>query len=204
MAGVSAVVQIDRPRSVATPAAGFVLVDGPWGPVHVAAGDRGIVAIELRSTTERFVEVVAARLRGAVVPDQPGLPDPWRATLGRVRAELDEYFGGRRQVFDVAIDLRGVSDWDRRVLEGAAALGYGEVTSYGGLARRIGNPRAARAVGGALGRNPIPILIPCHRIVSGDGSIGGYGGGHTSRTAMLDVKRTLLAIESVELPASFA
>ncbi len=185
------------------PAAGFIRYPAPWGLLHVAASDEGLAAIELRATTEGFVETVAARLRGAVVPDQPGLPDAWRATLERARRELDEYFAGRRTAFDLPVDLRGLSAWDRRVLSGAAGLAYGQVTSYGRLARRIGTPRAARAVGGALGRNPIPIVIPCHRIVAADGSIGGYGGsGHGSRAAMLDVKRRLLAIEGVGLPAS--
>lgn len=184
------------------PTAAYVLYPAPWGDVHVAAGAGGIVALELRSSTERFVEDVVERTGGAVVPDQEGVPASWRATLARARKELDEYFAGERTSFDLAVDLRGISDWDRRVLEGAALLAYGEVTSYGRLARRIGQPRAARAVGGALGRNPIPIVIPCHRILAWDGTLGGYGGGgHGSRAAMLDVKRTLLALEGVPVPA---
>ncbi|HEX8938756.1 MAG TPA: methylated-DNA--[protein]-cysteine S-methyltransferase [Candidatus Limnocylindrales bacterium] len=183
------------------PAAAYTTYPAPWGALHLAAADGGLVAIELRSTTARFVESLAARLGGAVVADQPGVPAAWHATLERARAELAEYFAGRRQRFDLPVDLRGVSVWDRRVLGGAAGLDYGEVTSYGRLARRIGQPRAARAVGGALGRNPLPIVIPCHRILAGDGSIGGYGGSHAGRAAMLEVKRTLLALEGVSLPA---
>lgn len=186
----------------AGPTAAYILYPAPWGDIHVAASAGGIVALELRSSTEAFVEDVVERTGGAVVPDQEGVPASWRATLARARTELDEYFAGERTSFDLAVDLRGVSDWDRRVLEGAARLAYGEVTSYGRLARRIGQPRAARAVGGALGRNPIPIVIPCHRILAWDGTLGGYGGGgHGSRAAMLDVKRTLLALEGVPMPA---
>jgi methylated-DNA-[protein]-cysteine S-methyltransferase len=131
------------------------------------------------------------------------VPPPWRALLDRTVAELDEYFAGRRATFDLPVDLAGVSDWDRAVLGGAARLRYGEVTSYGRLARMIGRPGAARAVGGALGRNPVPIVIPCHRILAGDGSIGGYGGGWTgTREEMLGIKRSLLAREGVRIPAA--
>lgn len=188
-------------KSTPGPVAAYATCEAPWGTLHLAASDGGLVAIELRATTERFVEATAARLGGAIVVDQPGIPAGWHETLERTVLELDEYFAGRRQHFDLPVDLHGVSTWDRRVLGGATRLEYGEVTSYGRLARRIGQPRAARAVGGALGRNPIPIVIPCHRILAGDGSIGGYGGSHASRSAMLDVKRTLLALEGVRLPA---
>ena len=184
------------------PVAAYAIYPAPWGPVHIAVDDGGLVAIELRSTTERFVEDLARRLRGVPVPDQPGLPSAWREVLARTRQELDEYFAGRRRAFDLPVDLRLVSDWDRRVLGAARDLGFGQVTSYGGLARAIGRPRAARAVGGALGRNPIPLVIPCHRIVAGDGSLGGYGGGgHGSQASMLAVKRALLELEGVSLPA---
>ena len=182
-------------------AAAFIVYPAPWGPLHIAAGDGGLVSIELRTTTERFVEELARQLDGVPVPDQPGLPEAWRALLDRTRQELDEYFAGQRRAFDLPVDLRRVSEWDRRVLGAAQRLGFGQVTSYGGLARAIGRPRAARAVGGALGRNPIPLVVPCHRIIASDGSLGGYGGGgHGSRTALLTVKRTLLALEGVSLP----
>jgi methylated-DNA-[protein]-cysteine S-methyltransferase len=112
--------------------------------------------------------------------------------------QIGEFLAGRRKTFDVEIDLR-VSDWDRRVLTGASRLQYGETASYGELAGRIGKPGAAQAVGGAMGRNPIPILIPCHRIIAAGGRIGGYGGStYSDRLAALAIKRTLLAIEGVE------
>ena len=99
---------------------------------------------------------------------------------------------------DVALDWRGISAWDRRVLEGARTLRRGQVTSYGRLARRIGARGAARAVGAALGRNPFWLFVPCHRVVAGDGSIGGYGGG----PGALETKRDLLAMEGVALPVT--
>ncbi len=178
-------------------AAAFSIFPAPWGPLHVAASENGIVAIELRSTTPDFVDGLSVRLHGRVVPEEAGeVPEAWRQYLAHARTQLGEYFAGRRSRFDLPVDLRGISEWDRRVLTGAARLDFGETTSYGELARRIGKPGAARAVGGALGRNPVPIVIPCHRILAADGTIGGYGGGgHGSRVEMLAVKRRLLTLE---------
>ncbi len=188
---------------VARPVAAFVRHPAPWGMLHLAAGDGGLVAIELASETGDFVDDLARRLGGPVVPDAPGTPAAWHATLEAATHQLDEYFAGARVRFDLPVDLPGVSAWDRLVLDGARRLAYGEVTSYGNLARAIGRPRAARAVGGALGRNPVPLVIPCHRIVAGDGTLGGYGGGgHGARARMLEVKRTLLALEGVRLSAA--
>ena len=193
-------IAIPRTRAAFTPVAAFIRHPAPWGILHVAAGEHGILAIELASETGDFVDDLARRLGGAVVPDGPGLPGPWRDALATASRELDEYFAGRRTAFDVPVDLAGVSAWDRLVLDGARRLSYGEVTSYGGLARAIGRPRAARAVGGALGRNPVPLMIPCHRIVAGDGTLGGYGGGgRGARERLLAVKRSLLALEGARV-----
>ena len=182
--------------ALGTVVAAYIREPAPWGVVHVAASVRGIVSIELVSDTDEFAAGVSRRLGGAVVPDAPGLPAAMRDALAAARVELEEYFAGRRTAFDLAVDLEGVSDWDRLVLEGTRRLAYGEVTSYGALARAIGRPRAARAVGGALGRNPVPVVIPCHRILAGNGTLGGYGGGgHAPRDVMLDVKRRLLTLE---------
>ena len=109
--------------------------------------------------------------------------------------QIGEWFSGERRSFELPIDLR-VSEWDRRVLTGATRLQYGETASYGELARHVGKPGAARAVGGAMGRNPVPILIPCHRVIAGDGTLGGYGGSnYADRRASLAIKRRLLTIE---------
>ncbi|MCU0504339.1 MAG: methylated-DNA--[protein]-cysteine S-methyltransferase [Chloroflexi bacterium] len=191
------------PEAAAPVAAVHAVCAAPWGPVHLVAGDRGLVAVSLRQPEAEFVADVARRLHGRVVAmSDPAVPAAWRATIDRTVTELDEYFAGRRTSFDVPVDLAGLSDWDRAVLGGAARLGYGEVTSYGRLARMIGRPGAARAVGGALGRNPVPIVVPCHRILAGDGTLGGYGGGWTgTRDDMLAIKSTLLAREGVRVPA---
>ena len=122
------------------------------------------------------------------------------ASSGTLRAAVDAVAAIMAGVEppDLTLDWRGISAWDRRVLEGVRTLRRGEVTSYGRLARRIDAPGAARAVGAALGRNPFWLLVPCHRVIAGDGSLGGYGGGPDA----LDVKRDLLALEGVAVPVA--
>jgi methylated-DNA-[protein]-cysteine S-methyltransferase len=117
-----------------------------------------------------------------------------RRHLERARAELAEYLEGHRTYFSVAVDLEGIGDFQGRVLAQAARIPYGETTSYAELARRIGHPRASRAVGNALGANPVPIVIPCHRIVRGDGSWGHYAFGGAMKTALLELERTIPAL----------
>ena len=108
-------------------------------------------------------------------------------SLARVATQLDEYFRGERTSFDLDLDLRG-TDFQQRVWRELQNIPYGGTASYGEIAARIGNPKACRAVGMANRRNPIPIIIPCHRVIGRDGSLTGFGGG-------LDVKERLLALE---------
>ena len=185
---------------MSAPIAAFTTCPAPWGVLHVAATKTGIVAVELSSETPRFVDGLTRRLRGSVLPAEDGaVPAEWRVTLERATRQIGEFLAGERQIFDVPVDLR-VSDWDRLVLTGAARLHYGETASYGELARRVGKPGAAQAVGGAMGRNPLPILIPCHRIVGANRTLGGYGGAsYSDRLAALEIKRRLLAIEGTTL-----
>ena len=124
-----------------------------------------------------------------------GVPAEWRTVLCEATRQIGEFLAGTRRVMTVPIDLR-VSEWDRLVLTGAARLQFGETASYGELARRVGWPGAAQAVGGAMSRNPVPILIPCHRVIAAGRRIGGYGGSnYADRLAALDIKRRLLALE---------
>jgi methylated-DNA-[protein]-cysteine S-methyltransferase len=191
-----------RPRrrrisATAGPVGAWSSLESPWGPVYIAASELGITAVQLEGTPEGFVERVAGRLGGLVVPLQPGLPPAWERLLSLARAQLTQFFAGTRESFDLPIDLQGLSDWDRRVLDATRLLGYGRVTSYGRLAEIVGSPGAGRAVGGSVGRNPVWIVVPCHRVISGDGKLGGYGGG----ARMLRLKRVLLAREGVTIPA---
>src|SRR3989441_8307103 len=113
-----------------------------------------------------------------------------RAHAERARRELREYLAGRRTFFTVAIDLGGVGEFQARVLAEALRVPFGEVDSYSALARRVGHPRAARAVGNALGANPVPVIVPCHRIVRGDGTWGHYAFGGAMKTQLLRLERT--------------
>src|SRR5262249_44785447 len=145
--------------------------------------------------TEQFVTRLA---RGGAAVDAAdagagaGAPSAVGALLDQVSRQLDEYLAGERRDFDVPLDLSGATDFDRRVLASMAAIPYGETRSYGELARTIGNPHASRAVGHACGRNPVPLLLPCHRVVRGDGSLAGFGAGGVG------VKAALLALERGE------
>ena len=184
----------------AAPVAAFTTCPAPWGLLHVAATAAGIVAVDLGSETPDFADGLTRRLHGRVLPvEDSEVPVEWRTTLDAAKRQIGEWFAGGRQSFELPIDLR-VSDWDRLVLTGAARLQYGETVSYGELARRIGRPGAAQAVGGAMGRNPVPLVIPCHRVIAAGGTLGGYGGfTYADRQAALDVKRHLLALEGTTI-----
>ncbi|HZP73686.1 MAG TPA: methylated-DNA--[protein]-cysteine S-methyltransferase [Gaiellaceae bacterium] len=155
----------------------YDVVDSPVGDLHVAATDRGLARI---SYFGNGFEDALARVFGVRV---------LRSPLDEVRRELDEYFDGRRREFELAIDLR-VAPFHADVLRELALVPYGVTDTYGGLAAKVGRPQAARAVGTIMNRNPIPIVLPCHRIVGKNGALTGYAGG-------LDVKRKLLALEGI-------
>ena len=125
------------------------------------------------------------RLAGARVLRSP-------AAVDNVHRELDEYFDGRRHAFDLSIDLRGLTPFSERVLHELARVPFGETATYARLAERAGNPKAARAVGTIMNRNPIPIVLPCHRIIGADGSLVGYGGGLDRKVALLTLEGVLL------------
>lgn len=174
-------------------------ISGPWGPLHLAATERGIAAAESATTDDAFREAVARRLHGSVIleADAPA-DDPRLALLDRAERVIAEIIAGRPPTDTVAVDLSDRPVWDRSVLGAVGDVRWGETASYGEIARRIGAPRAARAVGGALGRNPVTLLIPCHRVIAADGTIGGYGGdAWGSREAALGRKRTLLLREGI-------
>jgi methylated-DNA-[protein]-cysteine S-methyltransferase len=162
--------------------AAFDLADTPIGTLLVAATDRGLCQISFDPDRGLDELSEAAGRRVLRVPRR----------IDAVRRELDEYFEGRRTEFDLPLDVSRVPEFQRVVLHELALVPYGEVTTYGALAARVGKPRAARAVGGAMNRNPIPIVLPCHRIVGANGSLTGYAGG-------LDVKLRLLQLEGAML-----
>jgi methylated-DNA-[protein]-cysteine S-methyltransferase len=156
-------------------------LDSPVGPLQIAATERGLCRISYFD--DGFEEELARQFGARVL----------RAPVDDVRRELTEYFEGRRTSFDVPLDLR-VAPFHAEVLAELARVPYGHTETYGALAARVGRPRAARAVGTVMNRNPIPIVLPCHRVVGSNGSLTGYAGG-------LDVKRRLLQLEGATLLA---
>jgi methylated-DNA-[protein]-cysteine S-methyltransferase len=158
----------------------FDVVDSPIGDLLVATSDRGLAAISFDSDPGDHLERLA-RIAGPRVLRSP-------RSVDTARRELDEYFEGRRRTFDLSLDLRALPPFTTSVLGELARVPYGKTTTYGELARRVGRPRAARAVGTVMNRNRIPIVLPCHRVVGATGDLTGYAGG-------LDVKLTLLELE---------
>jgi methylated-DNA-[protein]-cysteine S-methyltransferase len=161
-----------------------VLPETPLGPLLVGVTDRGVCRISFDPEPEHHLELLARVFGPRVLRSA--------RPVDRLRRELDEYFEGRRREFDIEPDVRGVTPYYRQVLHELANVAYGETTTYGALAARTGNPRAARAVGTVMNRNPIPIVLPCHRVVGSSGSLTGYAGG-------LDRKEHLLRLEGVTL-----
>ena len=165
--------------------AGRRLRDDRFAPWPAAAGEHRTGTGARRLPRLRRARAVLQSLADRVSPRM--LEAPRR--LDGPRRELDDYFGGRRREFDLPLDRRLMSDFMRRVLSATATIPFGSVSTYGAVAREAGSPRGSRAAGNALGSNPMPIVIPCHRVLHADGGIGGYTGG-------LDRKRTLLELES--------
>jgi O-6-methylguanine DNA methyltransferase len=174
----------------------------PWGPVWVAASVRGIVAMENLVTEEDFLARLASRFgEAALAAPVEGPGNRAAAHLERGIAALRAFEDGDLEALDdLPLDLEDRSAFDRAVFEAVRALPPGTTASYGDVARMIGKPGAARAVGGAVARCPIGLAIPCHRVIAGDGSLGGYGGGWWGgRQAGLELKRELLAREGVSI-----
>jgi methylated-DNA-[protein]-cysteine S-methyltransferase len=192
----------EQPPATSRAPAVVAVLATPIGPLHAAATDEGIVGLELRTTNEAFAASLMTRTGRAPAPvADPAASPAARAHLAELEREVAEHLAGTRAGFDVPVVLEGVSDWDRRVLEGVRTIPHGATASYGEVARRIGKPGAARAVGGAVGRNPIGLLVPCHRVVAGDGTLGGYGGSwFGSREELLGLKERLLELEGTVPP----
>jgi len=144
--------------------------DTPVGPLGLVVSEAGLCDVSFVKDEAPFL----ARLL-EVHGERPLLRVP--RALDEVRRQLDRYFGGKRLDFDLAVDLSTVAGFSLKVLQETAKIPPGRVLSYADVARRAGNARASRAAGNALHVNPVPIVVPCHRIVRSDGSLGGYGGG---------------------------
>ncbi len=164
----------------------YTTIDSPFGPLLAASTERGLVRLAFPEESE---DSVLERLSSRISPRILRAP----GRFDGVARELDEYFVGRRRAFDTDLDWSLIGPFGRRVLGVTAAIPYGGVLSYAEVALEAGSPRGSRAAGNALGSNPIPIVIPCHRVLRTGGALGGYGGG-------LERKRWLLELEGALQP----
>ena len=166
----------------------YALVDSPFGTLLAAATERGLACLSY-SDHDGGVDAVLDRLAAKLSPRILEAP----ARLDDVRRELDEYFEHRRTAFDLPVDLSLASPFGRRVLQATAAIPFGEVSTYARVAAEAGNPKATRAAGNALGANPLPIVVPCHRVLhTGGKGIGNYTGGVHRKEALLRLEGVLL------------
>ena len=156
----------------------------PIGDLWLACSERGLIAVEWGSSKTKLIRYLEKRLK-ASVEDNP-------RRLALAASELREYLYGKRKQFSIQIDWSGMPAFQRQVLLATYAIPYGQITTYGDLAQQLGRARSARAVGRAEATNPMPIVIPCHRVLGADGKLRGYGGG-------LEIKKWLLKLEGAVL-----
>ena len=158
-------------------------VDGPMGRLYVARTDKGLCRISFKQREDDFLHELECC---------GSIPELDARRVEPIRRQLEEYFDGKRRRFRLALDPVWVSEFQAAVLASARRIPFGATASYSDIARDIGKPRASRAVGNALGKNPVAIVIPCHRVITADGSLGGYTGG-------THIKRLLMGIEGIEI-----
>ena len=148
------------------------VVEGPLGPISVVASSQGVRQVILGRRI--------GRRRGSEAAE---------AMAEKAARQIREYLAGRRRKFTVPVELVGLTQFQREVLEECRRIGWGKKGTYGQLARAVGRPGAARAVGQALGSNPVPIIIPCHRVIRFDGQLGGFGAGLEWKEALLEIEK---------------
>jgi len=162
---------------------GYGRMSSPLGPLYLVVSDQGLCAIHYHESEDGIVAWGKA---------SDLVPQPDSESIRPFARQLEQYFAGEREMFDVPIDLSTASPFAQRVLKATADIPFGHLVTYKSIASEIGEPSATRAVGNALGSNPIPIIVPCHRVVRSDGSLGGYTGG-------TEIKRHLLMLEKAML-----
>jgi methylated-DNA-[protein]-cysteine S-methyltransferase len=186
-----------------------MVVDSPLGPLTLMASGGALAGLYMNGRTPETAEApqavggaagpqdaaaaqAATAQDAAAAQDTAAAQDADAAVLAEAARQLAEYFDGQRQDFDLPLALDGTA-FQRRVWDALLGIGYGETVSYGQLAGQIGRPTAARAVGLANGRNPVSIIVPCHRVVGSDGSLTGYGGGLDNKQRLLELERRISA-----------
>jgi methylated-DNA-[protein]-cysteine S-methyltransferase len=155
----------------------YKIIDSPVGKLKLVASDKGLAGVLWQRENTR------------PAPLSEAVEDKQHPVLVETERQLGEYFAGKRKTFSIALDLRG-TQFQKDVWEALLAIPFGETRSYGQLAKQLGNPRATRAVGAANGRNPVSIIVPCHRVIGSSGKLTGFGGG-------LETKAHLLSLEDV-------
>ena len=161
----------------------YAVIAGPWDKMGLAASNAGLLNIQSSVTSEKgYLDFLKRTF------DVPPQKDEKR--LKPMMDQLLQYLKGERQSFDIPLDLISGTDFQQQVWRTLAAIPYGETRSYAWLARAVGRPKAFRAVGNANGKNPLPILLPCHRVIQENGDLGGYSGGLHIKRALLDLERT--------------
>jgi methylated-DNA-[protein]-cysteine S-methyltransferase len=160
-------------------------LDSPIGRLLLAVTPRGLVRVAFEDEDrDRVLAEIARRLSPRILESAPATDD--------ARRELGEFFAGERTRFGMKVDRRLIQGIARDVLRATSKIPYGELSTYGGVAKEIGRPTAARAVGRALGSNPIPVVIPCHRVIGAGGALTGYAGGLDRKVALLELEGSLL------------
>lgn len=160
----------------------YATVESPLGPLTVAASGRGLLRVAFPLfAPDQVLEEISARVSPRIL-EAPG-------RLDGIRRELDAYFAGSLRQFETPLDWSLSRGFYLEVLKATAKIGYGEVSSYGKVAAAAGSPRAVRAAGTGLGSNPIPVVVPCHRVLHTGGGLGGYAGGLERKEFLLDLER---------------
>ena len=172
--------QVARWFAQTAPLIQWDVIESPLGPLYIAASARGLCNLDFAVSRADFI--------GGLDPLAQTEQNP--TALAPVAEQLRDYFESTRSEFDLPVDLERLTPFQMSVLQAARRIPPGNTRTYGQVAHAVGKPKASRAVGQALGRNPIPIVIPCHRVVASDGSLGGYSGG-----GGLESKRLLLTLE---------
>jgi methylated-DNA-[protein]-cysteine S-methyltransferase len=161
---------------------GYTTIDSPVGPLLLAATSQGLIRVAYQSEDhDRVLAALASRISPRI------LRAPQR--LDAAVLEIEEYFEGRRTEFDLPVDFSLSHGFRQLVQQQLPQIGYGTTLSYGQVAAMVGNPKAIRAVGTACATNPLPIVVPCHRVVRADGSLGGYAGGPEAKSTLLTLEQ---------------
>jgi O-6-methylguanine DNA methyltransferase len=175
----------------------FTFFHSPVGPLFLAASERGLVALEFESRSPGQ-QTIRPNPRDFRVENRALRLEHSEQAMGPYVRELEEYFAGERRRFDFPLDLRG-TDFQLTCWQALLAIPYGQTRSYADVARTVGRPQGFRAVGMANNRNPVAIVVPCHRVIASDGSLCGYGGGLEIKTKLLELEGALILESTLAL-----